>query len=86
MFLYGMARCRNLNLLEIPYTDTMRKAWAALATQIDSKGRVIGISEGTGPSDKPGYVARKVGTYTWGTGAYLLAACAYAETGLQPDT
>jgi unsaturated rhamnogalacturonyl hydrolase len=86
MFLYGMAQCRNLNLLEAPYTDTMRKAWAGLATQIDSKGRVIGISEGTGPGDKPGYVARKLGTYTWGTGAFLLAACAYAQTGLQPDT
>jgi hypothetical protein len=64
----------------------MRKAWAGLAGQIDSKDRVIGISEGTGPSDKPHYVARKVGTYTWGTGAFLLAACAYAETDLQHDT
>jgi unsaturated rhamnogalacturonyl hydrolase len=86
MFLYGLAQCRNLNLLEAPYTDTMRKAWAGLAGQIDTKGRVIGISEGTGPTDKNGYIERKLGTYTWGTGAFLMAACAYAQSGLPPDT
>lgn len=81
MFLYGMAECRNLNLLDVPYTDSMRKAWKGLAACVDAGGRVVGVSEGTGPSDKSQYVARKVGTYTWGTGAFLLAACAYEEGG-----
>ena len=84
MFLYGMAQCRNLNLMEVSCTDTIRKAWAGLAGQVDAEGRIIGVSAGTVPSGKSGYVARKVGTYPWGTGAFLLAACAYAESGLEP--
>jgi len=79
MFLYGMAESRNLKLLDIPYEDTMRKAWAGLAKTINPHGVVGGVSAGTGPSGKAGYVARKVGTYTWGTGAFLLAASAYAK-------
>jgi len=79
MFLYGMARCRNLMLMDVPYTETMHKAWSGLARTIQPDGRVGGVSAGTGPSGKPGYKARKVGTYTWGTGAFLLAACAYAD-------
>ncbi|MHC4593423.1 MAG: glycoside hydrolase family 88/105 protein, partial [Planctomycetota bacterium] len=82
MFLYGMAQCRNLDLMEVSYTDKMRKAWAGLAGQVDAEGRIIGVSAGTGPSGTPGYLAHKVGTYTWGTGAFLLAACAYAQSGL----
>jgi unsaturated rhamnogalacturonyl hydrolase len=82
MFLYGMAECRNLRLFDVPYAETMRKAWTGLARTIEPDGRVGGVSAGTGPSGKSGYVARQVGTYTWGTGAFLLAACAYAESDL----
>ena len=84
MILYGMAECRRLKLIEIPYTDAMHRAWAGLARTVDSQGRVGGVSAGTGPSDKSGYLARPIGTYTWGTGAFLLAACACAEGGLDP--
>jgi rhamnogalacturonyl hydrolase YesR len=79
MFLYGMAECRNRNLLDIPREDTLRRAWAGLVKTIQPNGVVEGVSAGTGPSGRAGYVARKVGTYTWGTGAFLLAACAYAK-------
>ncbi len=79
MFLYGMAECRNLKLIDVPYEDTMRRAWLGLAKTIEPNGVVGGVSAGTGPSGKEGYVAREVGTYTWGTGAFLLAACAYAN-------
>jgi unsaturated rhamnogalacturonyl hydrolase len=82
MFLYGMAECRNCKLLDVPYIETMRKAWSGLAKTVQPDGRVGGVSAGTGPSGKEGYVGREVGTYTWGTGAFLLAACAYAESGL----
>jgi rhamnogalacturonyl hydrolase YesR len=78
MFLYGMAECRNRKLFDVPYGQAMRKAWIGLAKTILPDGRVGGVSAGTGPSDKSGYVSREVGTYTWGTGAFLLAACAYA--------
>lgn len=83
MFLYGMAESRNLKLIDVPYTDAMRKAWAGLATQISPEGRVIGVSAGTGTSGKDHYVDREVGTYAWGTGAFLLAACAWAESDLR---
>ncbi|MFQ6034383.1 MAG: glycoside hydrolase family 88 protein [Sedimentisphaerales bacterium] len=79
MFLYGIVQCRNLNLLKLRYAGPMRKAWAGLASQVDAEGRVIGVSSGTGPGAKASYAAREVGTYTWGTGALLMAACAYAE-------
>ena len=81
MILFALAECRNRKLIDVPYLDAMRRAWAGLSTQVDPSGRVVGVSAGTGPSGKAGYVARKAGTYTWGTGAFLHAACAYAESG-----
>lgn len=82
MFLYGMAESRGRKLLDVPYVDVMRRAWTGLEKTILPDGRVDGVSEGTGPSGKDGYLGRKVGTYTWGTGAFLLATCACAEFGL----
>ncbi|MHB1038304.1 MAG: glycoside hydrolase family 88/105 protein [Pirellulales bacterium] len=79
MFLYGMAEARRLKLSEIPSQAMLDKAWAGLATQVDGQGRVIGVSGGTTPSAKEGYANKPTGTYTWGTGAFLMAACAYAE-------
>ncbi len=60
----------------------------AAATEVDkilpcTRGRVIGVSAGTGPTDKAAYVARPTGTHKWGVGAFLLAACAYHDNG--PD-
>ncbi len=86
MFLYAMSQCRNRSLIEIPYHNTMARAWAGLARTVDSKGRVTQVSAGTGPSDKAGYIAVKRGTYTWGTGAFLLAAVAYQETKLKRNS
>jgi len=81
MILFALAECRTRKLIDVPYADAMRRVWAGLARQVDARGRVTGVSAGTGPSGKAGYVARKAGTYTWGTGAFLHAACAYAESG-----
>ena len=83
MFLFALAECRTRKFIDADYSQTMRRAWAGLSKQIDARGRVIGVSAGTGPSGKSGYVARKAGTFTWGTGAFLHAACSYAESGLQ---
>jgi hypothetical protein len=57
----------------------MQRRW--LAARLDKDGRVIGVSAGIGPRGKSHYAARPAGTYTWGTGALLLAACASAESG-----
>jgi len=83
MFLYGMAESRNLKLIDVPYTDVMRKAWAGLTTQISPEGRVTGVSGGTEPRGRDHYATRSVGTYAFGTGAFLLAACAWAESDLR---
>lgn len=82
MFLYGMAESRGCQLLDVPYVATMRQAWKGLAKTVEPNGRVGGVSAGTGPSGQKGYAGRQVGTYTWGTGALLLAACACAEFGI----
>jgi len=87
MFLYSMAESRRMKLIGNSYDDVMRRAWTGLSKTIEPNGRVGQVSIGTGPSGKAGYVAKKLGTYTWGTGAFLLAACAYAKynTGKQED-
>lgn len=79
MFLYGMAESRGRKLLEVPYSDAIERAWKGLVQTVEADGRVGRVSSGTGPSGKEGYVGRPVGTYTWGTGALLLAGCAVAE-------
>jgi rhamnogalacturonyl hydrolase YesR len=57
----------------------LRRAWQGLSQQVDAQGRVIGVSAGTIPGDKARYAARPLGTYPWGSGAFLLAAVAMAE-------
>ncbi|MHC4444822.1 MAG: glycoside hydrolase family 88/105 protein [Planctomycetota bacterium] len=79
MFLYSMAEARKLKIIDKSYDAIMHRTWAGLAKTVEPNGHVTNVSSGTGPSGKSGYVARKLGTYTWGTGAFLLAACAYAE-------
>jgi len=82
MILYGLLECRNLKLFDVPYTEAMRRGWAGLAKNLNSKGYVTGVSDGTGPGDKENYQSKSTGTFRWGTGAFLLAACAYAESDL----
>ncbi len=79
MFLYGLAEGSRRKLFDLPAGDAMRRAWKGLCTQIAPDGRVIGVSAGTGPGDKQNYQSRPVGTYTWGTGAMLMAACVCAD-------
>jgi unsaturated rhamnogalacturonyl hydrolase len=81
MFLYGMAECRRLKLLDVPYDATMRRVWQGLARTVLPDGRVGQVSAGTGPRGLEHYKSRELGTFTWGTGAFLLAACAYAQLG-----
>ncbi len=83
MFLLGLIKARNMNVIDEAYDTAIQKGWSALKHRIESNGRVIGVSEGTDPSGKRGYIERGIGTYTWGTGAYLMAACAYAQLDLE---
>lgn len=79
MFLYGMIASRRLHLPGPTPTAAMRSAWSGLMTQIDPHGRVVGVSGGTIPSDKHTYATKIRGTYTWGTGAMLMTAGAWAR-------
>ncbi len=79
LFLYGMQESRALGLDSSVPLETLQRAWRGLAPQVDSNGRVVGVSGGTGPSDQRGYASKIHGTYPWGTGAFLMAAAVWGE-------
>jgi unsaturated rhamnogalacturonyl hydrolase len=78
MFLYAMNEGRRCKLLAPP-PEKLAAAWRGLATQVNKNGQVVGVSGGTGPTSKAVYSHIPTGTYTWGTGAFLLAACSWAR-------
>lgn len=82
MFLYALAEADRLALVPNPDRAAARRAWRGLLSRVDEDGRVFGVSGGTGPSDRDTYARIPTGTMTWGTGAFLLAACACGEAGL----
>lgn len=82
MIVYGIAKAQQLKLLAGDQTPLLRKAWAALAAQVDAAGVVRGTSAGTGPRGVQHYLTRPRGEYTWGTGAFLLAGAKLRETGI----
>ncbi|MBI5684085.1 MAG: glycoside hydrolase family 88 protein [Verrucomicrobia bacterium] len=78
MFLYALAEAHREGLLRLDDVGVLQPTWAALAKQISDEGRVIGVSSGTGPGDYENYASRPLGTFDWGTGAWLLAAATMA--------
>lgn len=73
MILSAFIRAQAMELLDLPdkfYINT----WKALAEQVDDQGHVINVSGGTIPEKMDVYADKIVGTYTWGTGAFLMAA------------
>jgi unsaturated rhamnogalacturonyl hydrolase len=79
MILYGLAETERLGITNADHKEAMRRAWGGLIGKHHERGRVIGVSAGTGPASKETYASIQTGTYPWGTGAFLLAASAYAE-------
>ncbi len=75
MFLYGLREGIRLGLLEDQHIHALRKAWTALAEQVDANGVVEGVSDAT-PALKTWeeYAAIPLAERPWGTGAFLLAA------------
>ncbi len=73
MFTYGLLKLVRLGFLPETYIEPARRGWDAVNQRYVQDGLVTGISAGTGPSGSAGYKSRPVGTYTWGTGAYLMA-------------
>jgi unsaturated rhamnogalacturonyl hydrolase len=78
MFLYAMNEGRRSKLLSPP-PERLAAAWRGLSTQVNTNGQVMRVSGGTGPTSKVGYARIPTGTYTWGTGAFLMAASSWAQ-------
>ena len=77
MFLYALLLNRKHNIVDTPCDPAIQKAMDGLVRLVQDNSVFSGVSEGTDPSDKSEYASRKSGSYTWGTGAFLLAACEY---------
>jgi unsaturated rhamnogalacturonyl hydrolase len=79
MILYSLLRAERLGMIEPLDPGFVGASWGALADQVDADGRVINVSTGTGPTTYEKYIAIERGTYTWGTGAFLMAAAELYE-------
>ncbi|MEK7404265.1 MAG: glycoside hydrolase family 88 protein [Acidobacteriota bacterium] len=73
MVTYGLLKLVRLKILPRAYREPALRAWKAVNEKYVKDGVVTGVSAGTGPGDRASYIARAVGTETWGTGAYLMA-------------
>ena len=74
MVVYGALKLARLGVLPAAVRDPARKAWRALNDRFVRDGLVVGVSAGTDPRGVEAYRQKAIGTETWGTGAYLLAA------------
>lgn len=81
MFSYGLLKLVRLHVL--PETDRRMAltAWRAINQKYVRDGVVTGVSGGTGPRGINAYLKIPVGSQTWGTGAYLLAASEVSRAG-----
>lgn len=79
MFSYAMLKLVRLRVLPAAYTTRALKAWRAINERYVKDAQVLGVSAGTDPKGADAYRAKAVGTETWGTGAYLLAASEVAR-------
>ena len=78
MITYGLLKLARLGVLPATVRSRAMTAWRAINSRYVKDGLVTGVSAGTGPSGRDSYRAVAVGTETWGTGAYLLAAAEIA--------
>lgn len=76
MILGSLIEAEQSGLYKAADRDLIRKTWAALAKKVDAQGRVFDVSGGTMPQPLEVYATKDKGTYTWGTGAFLMAAAA----------
>ncbi|HZK75420.1 MAG TPA: glycoside hydrolase family 88 protein [Candidatus Kapabacteria bacterium] len=74
MFLFAFAKIHKMGLMgSMRPMGVVGKAAKALASSVDEKGRVLGVSEGTWPGTAEYYKTLSTGEWWWGTGAFLLA-------------
>lgn len=76
MILVSLVDADRVGLYRPADRDVIPATWPALAAKVDPQGRLTDVSAGTGPASLQDYADRETGTYTWGTGAFLLAGAA----------
>jgi rhamnogalacturonyl hydrolase YesR len=79
MILAALVDARRLELYDPADPNLITHTWSALSAKVDGDGRVFDVSGGTGPHNFETYASKIRGTYTWGTGAFLLAGSALQE-------
>jgi len=79
MCAYGLLKLGRMHILAGDLDAGAMKAWKTINSRYVKDGVVTGVSAGTGPAGTNAYRSRPVGTETWGTGAYLLAASEVAR-------
>lgn len=73
MIAYGLLKMTRLGVLPENFRAPAKKAWVEVNKRWVKGGLVAGVSAGTGPTAKEPYLSKPTGTYTWGTGSYLMA-------------
>ncbi len=81
MILYSMIETERLGLITgRTLVERAADAWSGLNARVSSGGHFVDVSGGTRPGSFEEYAGKVRGTYTWGTGAFLMAACALETT------
>lgn len=73
MISYGLLKLARLGVIGEKYRRAVLRGWAAANARWVKGGMVTGVSQGTGPYTRDKYLDREMGTFPWGTGAYLMA-------------
>jgi rhamnogalacturonyl hydrolase YesR/catechol 2,3-dioxygenase-like lactoylglutathione lyase family enzyme len=79
MVVYGVLKLIRLGVLPATARPPVMKAWREINDRFVLDGIVAGVSAGTDPHGVEAYRKKAVGSETWGTGAYLLAASEVAR-------
>jgi len=79
MILSSLAHADRLGFYKPKDKSLIPNTWAALAAKVDAENHVIDVSGGTMPEILEVYATKIRGTYTWGTGAFLMAAGAMEQ-------
>ena len=74
IIVYTIEKAVRFGIVAEKYRPHAETGWRFLMTKVTPEGQLIGVSVGTPPGDFMHYQTRAVGTFTWGTGVFLLAA------------
>jgi unsaturated rhamnogalacturonyl hydrolase len=73
MILFSLVDADRIGLYHPSDRSMIPATWTALANKVNPDGRVIDVSGGTGPARLVDYADKTMGTFTWGTGSFLMA-------------